>query len=337
MDATNARSAPIEIPEPSGVLAEPWSAGKLWRLAALFGPAAIVASVSIGAGETIIVVKTGSWAGYNLLWLVLASALVKGVCVTYLLGRYSAVSGEMIGHRLVRLPGPRGWLLIAIIALELAAAGPLWAAIARPSGDLLYYLLDRAASLTGLGGGSPMNPSLPADQLFGISAATWHSLFATLLICGGARAGRRRFVRLARAAASDHLRHSGGRHDCSARSWCSPTFSPPSWACLSVRLHAADSRLGAARRAPAANSDDDDDVWLRRRLGDVLYRLRQLGVQTSLGTVQPSRHRSDSPRAPPPAARAITFPTTRARPSDCDGSSRRCDGTLRWAPSCCLS
>ena len=100
----------VEIPEPSGVLAEPWSAGKLWRMLALFGPAAIVASVSIGAGETIIVVRTGSWAGYNLLWLVLASALVKGVCVTYLLGRYSAVSGEMIGHRLVRVPGPRGWL-----------------------------------------------------------------------------------------------------------------------------------------------------------------------------------------------------------------------------------
>ena len=59
----------VAIPEPSGTLAEPWSAGKLWRMLALFGPAAIVASVSIGAGETIIVVKTGSWAGYNLLWI----------------------------------------------------------------------------------------------------------------------------------------------------------------------------------------------------------------------------------------------------------------------------
>ncbi|HEX2476372.1 MAG TPA: hypothetical protein VHK01_16590 [Lacipirellulaceae bacterium] len=173
---------PIDIPEPSGVLAEPWSAGKLWRMLALFGPAAIVASVSIGAGETIIVVKTGSWAGYNLLWLVLASALIKGVCATYLLGRSSAVSGEMIGHRLVRLPGPRGWLLLAIIVLELGAAGPLWAAIARPSGDLLYYLLDRAAILMGLGGGSPADPNLPADQLFGMAAATWHSIFATLMI-----------------------------------------------------------------------------------------------------------------------------------------------------------
>jgi Mn2+/Fe2+ NRAMP family transporter len=149
-------------------------------LLALFGPAAIVTSVSIGAGETIVVVKAGSWAGYSLLWLVLASTLVKGICVTYLLGRYSAVSGEMIGHRLVRLPGPRGWLLWIIVALELAAAGPLWAAIARPSGDLMYYLLDRIVALAGVSGSDISG--MPAAHLFGLSAATWHSIFATLLI-----------------------------------------------------------------------------------------------------------------------------------------------------------
>jgi Mn2+/Fe2+ NRAMP family transporter len=182
MDATETTGETVEIPEPTGVLAEPWSASKLWRMLGLFGPAAIVTSVSIGAGETIVVVKTGSWAGYNLLWLVLASALLKGVCVTYLLGRYSAVSGEMIGHRLVRLPGPRGWLLITIIVLELAAAGPLWAAIARPSGNLLYFLLDRFIGLIGLGGGSAAGGGMPAEQLFGISAGVWQSLFATLLI-----------------------------------------------------------------------------------------------------------------------------------------------------------
>jgi Mn2+/Fe2+ NRAMP family transporter len=188
MDATAPLDEPIVIPEPEGVLAEPWSLGKLWRLAALFGPAAIVASVSIGAGETIVVVKTGSWAGYNLLWLVLASTLIKGVCVTYLLGRYSAVSGEMIGQRLVRLPGPRGWLLLAIIALELAAAGSLWAAIARPSGDLMYFLLEQAASLGGLGGAAA-GPENGATQLLGISAGTWHSLLATVVIFAALLAG----------------------------------------------------------------------------------------------------------------------------------------------------
>ena len=161
----------ITIPEPSGVLAERWSVGKLFRLSAVFGPAAILASVSIGAGETIVVVQAGSWARYQLLWLVVLSVLTKGVCVTYLLGRYTAVSGEEIGQRLVRVPGPRGWLLLAIIFLELAAAGPLWAAIARPSGELMHYV---ASQLFAADAASAS--SLITD------AASWKALFGTAFI-----------------------------------------------------------------------------------------------------------------------------------------------------------
>jgi len=140
------------IPQPyQGVLAEPWSLGKLWRMFASFGPAAIVASLAIGAGETIVVVRAGSWAGYDLLWLVLLSVLTKGLFVTYLLGRYTAMSGEPIGQRLARLPGPRGWLLITLVVLEMIAAGPLWAAIARPCGDLLHHLLFTGSSVANAG------------------------------------------------------------------------------------------------------------------------------------------------------------------------------------------
>ncbi|MGD9632581.1 MAG: hypothetical protein AB7G28_09295 [Pirellulales bacterium] len=162
---------PITIPEPTGVLAEPWSLGKLFRLSALFGPAAILASVSIGAGETIVVVQTGSWAGYQLLWLVVASVVTKGICVTYLLGRYTAVSGEAIGRRLVCVPGPRGWLLLAIIFLELAAAGPLWAAIARPSGELIHYVIGQACLAEGSDAAA-----------FASHADTWKALFGTAFI-----------------------------------------------------------------------------------------------------------------------------------------------------------
>ena len=131
----------VRVPRPSGVFAEPWSAKKVLGLLAVFGPAAIVASVSIGAGETIVVVRAGAWARYGLLWLVLLSCVVKGVFVTYLLGRYTAVSGEHIGHRLVRLPGPRGWLLLAIVALEMIGAPLAWVPIAKPCGDLFHFLL----------------------------------------------------------------------------------------------------------------------------------------------------------------------------------------------------
>ncbi len=131
----------VTIPPLGGVFAEPWSIRKLLGLMAVFGPAAIIASMAIGAGETIVVVRAGSWAGYDLLWLVLLSCVVKGVFLTYLLGRYTAVSGEYIGHRLVHLPGPRGWFLIAIVVLEMLIAPLVWAAIAKPCGVLLHYLL----------------------------------------------------------------------------------------------------------------------------------------------------------------------------------------------------
>ena len=130
----------VEIPPIRGVFARPWSAKKLIGLCAVFGPAAMVASVSIGAGETIVVVRAGAWAGYGLLWLVVLSCLIKGGFVTYLLGRYTAISGEYIGHRLVRLPGPRGWLLLALIAFEMLGAPLAWVPIAKPCGALFHFL-----------------------------------------------------------------------------------------------------------------------------------------------------------------------------------------------------
>ena len=131
----------VEIPEPSGIFTEAWSLNKVYGLLAVFGPAAIVASVAIGAGETIVVVRAGAWAGYGLLWMVLLSCLVKGVFFTYLIGRYTAVSGESIGQRLVRLPGPRGWLLLAILLFEMIGAPLAWVPISKPCGDLFHFLL----------------------------------------------------------------------------------------------------------------------------------------------------------------------------------------------------
>ena len=121
----------VEIPKPQGVFTESWSLKKLFGLLAVFGPAAIVASVAIGAGETIVVVRAGAWAGYGLLWMVLLSCIVKGVFFTYLVGRYTAVSGELIGHRLVKLPGPRGLFLLAILIFEMIGAPLAWVPISR--------------------------------------------------------------------------------------------------------------------------------------------------------------------------------------------------------------
>lgn len=63
------------------------------------GPGAIVASATIGAGETVLAVRVGAWGGYELLWLILVAAITKSFLTLYLLGRYSAVSGEAVAHR----------------------------------------------------------------------------------------------------------------------------------------------------------------------------------------------------------------------------------------------
>ncbi|MCZ6633382.1 MAG: Nramp family divalent metal transporter [bacterium] len=154
----------IDVPPVGGVFAEPWSLKKVTGLFAVFGPAAIVASVAIGAGETIVVVRAGAWAGYGLLWLVLLSSVVKGVFVTYMIGRYTAVSGEYLGHRLVRLPGPRGWLLIGIMAVEMIGAPLAWVPISKSCGNLFHYLFR----------------GLLSDS---ISESTWVNLLTTGFVC----------------------------------------------------------------------------------------------------------------------------------------------------------
>lgn len=128
---------------PPALYTAAWSWQKLWLLLCSFGPAAIAASVSIGAGETILVVRAGAWSQYQLLWLILVSCITKGVFVTYLLGRYTVISGEPIANRLARLPGPRGWFLLVVLGLELATAPLYWTAISKPCGALLTYVASR--------------------------------------------------------------------------------------------------------------------------------------------------------------------------------------------------
>jgi hypothetical protein len=131
---------PIEIPPLTGIYAEPFSVSKLFRMMKFFGPAAVVASLGLGVGETIMVTGLGAWSEYGLFWLLIVSVIVKGIFVTYLIGRYTAITGQRIGHRLVMLPGPRGWLLLAVIIAELGLIGMGLTAVAKPCGNLITVL-----------------------------------------------------------------------------------------------------------------------------------------------------------------------------------------------------
>ncbi|MEX0727505.1 MAG: Nramp family divalent metal transporter [Planctomycetaceae bacterium] len=156
-------SEPIEIPPLTGIYAEPFSLGKLVRLAGFFGPAAVITSLSLGAGETIMVTGLGAWSEFDLLWLLLLSVIVKGVFVTYLVGRYTAITGEKIGNRLAKLPGPRGWILLAVVVVEVCLLSTGLTAVAKPCGNLIAFL--------------------SADHLGGtLDFDTWQNIFTSLLL-----------------------------------------------------------------------------------------------------------------------------------------------------------
>jgi Mn2+/Fe2+ NRAMP family transporter len=106
-----------------------------------FGPGAILASATIGAGETILAVRAGAWGGYDLLWLILVAAFTKSFVLLYLLGRYAALTGDSVARRLLELPGPRGWPLWFVLIADLLPAGPVFAAIAAPCGWLFSQQL----------------------------------------------------------------------------------------------------------------------------------------------------------------------------------------------------
>jgi Mn2+/Fe2+ NRAMP family transporter len=132
---------PVSLPPIDPLVTAPLGPSSFVRLLQCFGPAAIAASVSIGAGETILVVRAGAWSAYQLMWVIALSCLCKGVFLTYLLGRYTVISGEPIAQRLSRLPGPRGWFLWTVLLLELVTAPLYWTPIAKPCGALVAHLL----------------------------------------------------------------------------------------------------------------------------------------------------------------------------------------------------
>ncbi len=84
-----------------------------------FGPGAILASVTIGSGETIFPSRGGAIFGYPLLWIILVVAVLKWN-LAYSSMRHMILSGAHPLERWNCIPGPRGWLHIFVLAIALA-------------------------------------------------------------------------------------------------------------------------------------------------------------------------------------------------------------------------
>ncbi len=79
----------------------------------IFGPGAIIASLTIGTGELIFSTRGGALFGYRILFLfVIISVLKWGLVLAS--SRHMVLTGVHPYERMLDLPGPRGWLPLKI-------------------------------------------------------------------------------------------------------------------------------------------------------------------------------------------------------------------------------
>lgn len=160
MDARTTISYPPPAPELSGG----------WRSALrVFGPGAVIASVTVGTGETIFAPRAGAIFGYGLFWVVLLAVVCKGVLV-YTGARHLVLTGEHPLEAWARFPGLRRWVPATVGAIAVVSF-PLWvAALADAVSSLLVWI-------TGAGAGAGW-----ARPLWGtvvILLAVWANLVQT--------------------------------------------------------------------------------------------------------------------------------------------------------------
>src|SRR5512134_1857051 len=127
-------------PPPSAAISGGWVA-----LLKVFGPGAIIASVTVGTGETIFAPRMGALFGYTMFWVLLTAVIAKGLLV-YGGMRHLVLAGEHPMAAWSRFPGPRGWVP-ALIGGVAVLSFPLWiAALSDAVGSICIWV-------TGVGAG----------------------------------------------------------------------------------------------------------------------------------------------------------------------------------------
>jgi Mn2+/Fe2+ NRAMP family transporter len=154
----------IQYPPLSPDLSGSWT-----RLLRVFGPGAIIASVTVGTGETIFAPRVGAVFGYAMLWVILVTVIFKAIQV-YSGARYLVLTGEHPLSAWSRIPGPRAWV-VKLMAIVSILAFPMWiAALSDALSSLCVWI-------TGVGAGTGWGRPLWATVI--ILTATTLSLIQT--------------------------------------------------------------------------------------------------------------------------------------------------------------
>ncbi len=85
-----------------------------------FGPGAVIACMTIGAGDIVLAPRIGAWGVplYSALWII-TFAMITKLLIAYLATRYSLLSGEHIMTLFSRVR-PRGWINILSLIIGFA-------------------------------------------------------------------------------------------------------------------------------------------------------------------------------------------------------------------------
>jgi hypothetical protein len=90
----------------------------------VFGPGAIIASLTIGTGELIFSTRGGALFGYHILFVFTIISLLKWALVIST-SRHMVLTGVHPYERMIDLPGPRGWLPIMLLFMSVICI-PIW-------------------------------------------------------------------------------------------------------------------------------------------------------------------------------------------------------------------
>jgi hypothetical protein len=139
-----------------------------WGMLKIFGPGAIIASVTIGSGETVFPSRNGALFGYSLLWCFVLGTVIKGFQV-YSGARFMTLTGRHPLESWNELPGPRGWFVWCMTILSLFCM-PLFL-----GGVLPRMLADFTVS-------GVMGVTTEDASLFNLYACLWGTLFIVVAV-----------------------------------------------------------------------------------------------------------------------------------------------------------
>ena len=145
-----------------------------WGMMKIFGPGAIIASVTIGSGETVFPSRNGAIFGYSLLWCFALGTIIKGFQI-YSGARFITLTGRHPLESWRELPGGTGVLFVGFMWILSIICMPLFL-----GGVLPRMLADFV--VTGMIGFAPAAGDLQEAQLFDLYACLWGTLFIVIAV-----------------------------------------------------------------------------------------------------------------------------------------------------------